>query len=189
MEGDHVKVRSQRAKKACPAGAVRPHPGAHGEVVDGSFRKPRHQCVAGVSALGVSGDDEVWVLLEWEVFGAVHGQVDLARDERSLERGHENALADRRVLRANVPVGDDRLHLHGRAAGAQTRRHDLALHQRQARPTSAQSKRSSRTHRQQSSLAAPRGWAPRRPRRRRPGSPACRSLPGRRCERCDPMGH
>ena len=187
VQRDHVEVGSQRTQKAGAARAVRTHLRAHSEVVERTHYVARDQRVSRIRSLGIGRDHELRIVLEREVFGAVHGEVDLTGDERALEGRHEDALPDRRVRRPQVTVGNDCLHLDLNPAGAQARGHELALHKREARTAGAQAKPFSRSHHPLTSLAAPPPRAPRpRQRRRRRASPACQSPPGRQVGRSDP---
>jgi len=102
--------------------------------VEGDPGLATDQCVAGVLATGIGGDDEPGILGRRDILGAVDGEVDLARQQRRLERPDEGALAPRGVGRALIPDGSNGLDLDRHAEGSQRIRHEPGLgHRKRAR--------------------------------------------------------
>src|SRR5438270_473757 len=127
MQGPHAEVGPRRQQEPGAARAVGADQGTGRQRVERGSAVPSDQRVARVGPLRVGGDYQPWVLLQRQVLGAVHNQIDLARQQGGRQLADEHPLTRRGIDGTDVSSRDDRDELHLVAGSAQAVGNQLAL--------------------------------------------------------------
>jgi len=131
MQWHDAEVGARRQQKSHPARTVGADNRSAWQGVQRAGPGSGDKGIARIRSLRVCGDQQLGLLLQRDVLGAVHGDVDFTRDKCACDRGDEHAFARRHVDGPNVAVGHDANQLNPVACLPQTLGEKLALDDRE----------------------------------------------------------